>query len=76
MVWCGIHCAGRSAERLLFCGATKKFSVNRPGKGSGVAVIRRDSRNLTQNEIGFSVNRPGKRGSVAVIKPRKELWLF
>ena len=44
------------------------FFVNRVGKGGSVAVIRRDSRNLTQKEklIGFSDEESDPKGDVMI----------
>eukprot|EP00966_Prymnesium_polylepis_P022792 524379-Prymnesium_polylepis.1 len=54
MIWYGIHCAGRSALRLLFCGATKKFSEHRDTRG------RRECQREESSDEARGAARPAK----------------
>eukprot|EP00966_Prymnesium_polylepis_P073229 1700338-Prymnesium_polylepis.1 len=53
---CTCPSRGQSSEAIIYSVTQIAFFVNRPGKGGNVALIRRYSGNLTQNEmlIGFS----------------------
>eukprot|EP00966_Prymnesium_polylepis_P167045 3861499-Prymnesium_polylepis.1 len=60
MIWCGINCAGRSAQRLLFCGATKKCSSPGPWR---VAVARAAGRLVSR--LGLSIDKHPAHGAPA-----------